>query len=160
MATTPPEQLSIIHDKRSFICFKKTTFSNYSTKDVVKALCTKMGQQNIQVAQHWAAELVCSGQIDLFIETILDFYVSTIGTANSKIPAYLLQRISELRGHTSTLSKIDPLQVRNDTIIRRHVCEIVDVLCSSAQKKLLPKPTIGTEDFHMDNVSRRKKTTG
>lgn len=158
-AQTQPEALSLIHDKRSAVCFKKTTFSNYAIKDVVRDFATKVTEQNIQTAQHWAAELICSGACSSFIETTMDIYASQIGTANSRMPAYLLQRIAELRAHTATLATIDPLQIRNDTITRKHVCEIVGVLCLSAQKKAMPKPSITTVDFHMDNIARRRRTT-
>lgn len=153
-----PETMSLINDKRSYICFKKTTFSNYPIKDVVRDFVSKVTNQNIQTAQHWGAELICSGAIQSFIDAIMDIYITHISTANSRMPAYLLQRITELRTHTSILSTVDPLQIRNDTITRRHVCEIIGVLCLSAQKKAMVKPAIGIADFHMDNVSRRRRT--
>lgn len=154
-----PETLSLINDKRSFLCFKKTTFSNYAIKDVLRDFITKVTEQNIQTAQHWAAELICSGAIHQFIDAVMDIYVANIGTANPRMPAYLLQRIAELRTHTGTLTVVDPLQIRNDSTTRRHVCEIVGVLCLSVQKKAMSKPSIGIADFHMDNVIRRRRTT-
>lgn len=150
---------SIIVDRRSIICFKNVTFSNYATKDVIKELTTKLASQHINLSQHWAAELICSGATSQLFDIIMDNFCIHINVSNPRLPGYFLQRFGEVKKRIVDLSKVDPLQVRNDPIVRTVFCEIIGVLCLSSQKKLITKPRIPAEDLTLEGIARRRRLT-
>lgn len=150
---------SIIVDRRSIICFKTVSYSNYAMKDVIKELTTKLATQHINLSQHWTAELICSGAILQLFDIIMDNFCIHINVSNPRLAGYFLQRFGEVKKRIIDLSKVDPLQVRNDPIVRTVFCEIIGVLCLSSQKKLIAKPRIHSEDLTIESVARKRRLT-
>jgi len=89
-------------------------------------------------ALHFAADLVCSGGIDIWIRGAYSYAVQHISLANPRIFVYLKQRISELDGYSM---KLPQETFYNTPDVQNTISEVVLVLqlCPKRTKIVWPK---------------------
>ena len=89
-------------------------------------------------ALHFAADIICSGGLDIWIRGAYAYAVQHIGLANPRIFVYLRQRISELDKKASTLTSTSFTMTPE---VQQIICEVVLVLqlCPKRAKVTWPK---------------------
>ena len=89
-------------------------------------------------ALHFAADIVCSGGLDIWIRGAYSYAVIHISLANPRIFVYLKQRISELDAFAERLPQE---AFYNSTEVQNNICEVVLVLqlCPKRTKLVWPK---------------------
>jgi hypothetical protein len=95
-------------------------------------------------ALHFAADIVCSGGIDIWIRGAYSYAVQRIGLANPRIFVYLKQRISELDKRAATLPQE---QFYSHPEVQNNIAECVLVLqlCPKRAKLVWPKIDVNTK---------------
>jgi hypothetical protein len=89
-------------------------------------------------ALHFAADIVCSGGLDIWIRGAYSYAVAHISLANPRIFVYLKQRISEL---DALGERLPQESFYNSTEVQNNICEVVLVLqlCPKRMKLVWPK---------------------
>lgn len=89
-------------------------------------------------ALHFAADIVCSGGLDIWIRGAYSYAVQHIGLANPRIFVYLKQRISELDKKSAVLAQ-EPFYSHPEVQNNIAECVLVLQLCPKRSKLVWPK---------------------
>ncbi len=152
----------MIEDDRQEDAFRQTTFSGHRKTEVRKELVKAMRDSRHETACHWAAELVCSGDIESILPAAIEVYSRHIHTGNPRLALYLA---SAIRRYTDLLAA-DPFKImihlRNNTAIRELICELVVVLCEAPKHhELVDAPFNPARDLDLtDEAGSRCRATG
>jgi hypothetical protein len=133
--------MQIIHkyqiiDTRTSKDFKTDTYNKFKKKDVLKLLYSQIKNHNIDNSNHWAAELIISGNIVELFEKIIEFYITEISFKNPKYIIYLWKQYEQFTEIVNSLDDI--LEARNVLEIRNMFIDIITTI-TLCEQYTLPK---------------------
>lgn len=134
MATTKVEDNSEINDLRSPAMFRGISFSGFKKTEVKTQMIENMKKGKVEQACYWCAELIGAGHYSDIWELILHFFGKHIHLANPKIAIYLSMRHVIFKNIVAQGFYSTPLQLRNNSQIRRLFAEIICNLTLSPKK--------------------------
>jgi len=123
-----------IYDSRSIKDFKTETYNKFKKKDVFKLLYSQLKNNNIDNSNHWAAELVISGQIVELFEKCIEFYIMEISIKNPKYIIYLWRQYEQFTELVNSLENI--LDARNVLEIRNIFIDIITTITISPKYEM------------------------
>jgi hypothetical protein len=129
------------------------TRAGYLPAESLKSFQTSLGESGVVAtgrALHFAADMVCSGGLDVWIKAIWDFAIDHIGIASPRIFVYLVKRFKELDDIIKKYADDDLYQ--KDEFHTR-IAEIVFVIRECPRRTRIPWPKVGT-DTHRDGWLR------
>lgn len=136
----------IIKDTRSLKDFGTNTFSGYKKTDVIQELKKKIMNCDKQNAFLWAFELLGCGEIQKIYDTLFFIIFKKIGIENPRLPHRFYRRYKfmiALREHyvsqysqnqKNKSTKWVDLELRNQTSLRNHICELITICCESKKE--------------------------
>ena len=141
----------LIKDTRNLDSFKNKTFSNYSKKEVIKALNNSMLNGLIEESCYWSAELLCSGQLSDLINQLILFSSNYVNITCSDISKWVIDEVIYI---IRFFNPKFPLSCRNDQCIRNRISYIIFGLCIS-EKNLLPSINIVDTDLTTNSIRNK-----
>ncbi len=147
---TIPPQFCCEKTSRTIKDLNRVTISGYNKAEVFTKLFERIRYHDVDKANFWAAELVCSGHTWGLLQKLIAFAGHEVNINNPRLPSRLLCRINLCKEYMSN----DPLQDRNKQEIRNLISEITSVL-SLSSKKPCKLPKIGEVDFEVEYLSAR-----
>ena len=145
-----------INDVRLQRDFGNVTFSKYQKSKVRKELMSCLGNNKIESACHWAAELICAGHfVDLW-EAIILFISKHIHLGNPKLPIYLASRMETFKEIVCNGFIDNEIAMRNNRKTRELFAEIIATLCMSRRKHTFDAVKLNkAEAFDMTAMSAK-----
>ena len=149
----------LINDTRKLEFFKKTTFSNYLKKDVLKTLFQKIDDGQVSEVCRWLCECIVSGYIEELWDKIIDYYTKYININSPLLPYHFYRKlVIFLKLYQNEHFKKHPVDLRNSQEIRNHWCEIMCILTNSTKsRKSLSIPKINQTDFQSAYFQKKLK---
>ena len=83
----------LINDTRKIDFFKKTTFSQYLKKDVLKTLFQKIDEGNVTEVCRWLSECLVSGYFEELWDRFIDYYVRFININSPFLPYHFYRKL-------------------------------------------------------------------
>jgi hypothetical protein len=124
---------------------KPRTRCGYEPQESLRALESSLGQAGAVStgrALHFAADIVTSGGIEVFVRAIWDFAFSHIGIASPRIFVYLKKRFEEIH---DILKRVPDEQAYNSEEFQIRIGEIVLVVRDAPTRTLVTWPKVGVE---------------
>jgi hypothetical protein len=135
--------------KTKTICgYKKTRVKNRLEKSIMNS--------NLEEAQYWCVEMICSNlYLDLW-DTIITSYSKHIHLQNVKMPIVIMEYFKQFRRIANKSALTD---LKNNKTIRRIFSRLITLQVLSPKKHPLKKVSIPKEDYEIVNLSKRLKAT-
>jgi len=137
-----------IHDPRTVLDFQKFTFSGHLRNHVYRVLDENIKLGHADYACYWTLELMCSGLVHSYWNTIFLSSASHINRAAPNVFLYLVrmyERFSPYEGQYSVQYMTD---IRNNADARHLLCEVSASVTLCKKSKLPSLPRIKPEhDF-------------
>jgi hypothetical protein len=150
--------MSFVHveDGRLPSAFRTQTFSGFKTTEVRKALCQAWGEHEVDPACYWSLELLCSGQLALWWESVLGFFTKHIQLGHPTLVFYLDRRATQFKAwvHAHTGSE---LSLRNHPGIRRLLLEVNGVLCEARPMPCWAEVKVEASAFDWVSVTEKRR---
>ena len=147
---TVPERFCI-RDTRQLKQFSDKTFSGFKKNDVLTVLQKSIISHKVEEVCNWSSELIISGQIDKIWDRILLISSKCININNPSIPYYIYRRYSKyLQISKEYQNKL--LDMRNNQVIRNHICELMVILTNSNKSKSISLKKIPNNNFNISNI--------
>ena len=129
----------------------KITVSGNSKTLVMSTLCDKMRLQDIHQANHFAAEMVASGQADVVVNKLIVYASQEINMCNPLLPKALNSLVRKF-GRILKTSK--PTSIKNEQQTRNLISEMTSLLTLSS-KRPIKFPKIGEVDLELEYIKNR-----
>ena len=145
-----------IKDNRTIKDLSDKTFSGYKKKDVFAIFDKSLLEGKTENACNWSTEIVISGYIDSLWERLIICVSKYINTNIPTISLYLYNRFSKyLRIKNQDYYKNNFLELRNNQIIRNHICEVICVIAEAQKKKYANLKKIPNSDFQFNSMTSK-----
>tara|TARA_B100000424_G_scaffold20557_2_gene14640 strand:- start:283 stop:1443 length:1161 start_codon:yes stop_codon:yes gene_type:complete len=145
-----------INDVRTKKDFRGKTFSGYKLSDVKNIINKELLANNVNDTYYWIVELLCAGHLEVIWEIFNIYLAQNIGSANPKLAVYLNIKHQEFVKVYRAGYVNHELLLRNNTLCRNILCEIVNVLCYSPKQPTMQKFIVmSTNDFSLDNLTSK-----
>lgn len=129
----------------------KITMSGNSKALVMNALCDKMRLRDIHQANHFAAEMVASGQADVVVNKLIVYASQEINMCNPLLPKALNVLVKKF----ARIAKcVAPTAMKNEQQTRNLVCEMTSLVTLSS-KRPIKFPKIGELDLELEYIKNR-----
>ena len=130
-----------IHDPRTVLDFQKFTFSGHLRNHVYRVLDENIKLGHADYACYWTLELMCSGLVHSYWNTVFLSCASHINRAAPNVFLYLVrmyERFSPYEGQYSVQYMTD---IRNNADARHLLCEVSAsvTLCKKSKLPTLPR---------------------
>ena len=138
---------------------KLTTFSGYKKSQVFKILEDKLKDKNIQESSFWSCELIASNLVSEIIEFYIIFYSKRVNIVNPNLSLYIYEILKNLISiNEQSEYKQNPINLRNNQIIRENVFKLNLYLCLSRKSNIIELPMIPNQDFKNDFLKHKIKS--
>ncbi len=137
------------------------TRSGYLPKECFKSLETSMLESGTIAtgrSLHFAADLVCSGGLTVFLQLIWDFAIRHIGIASPRVFVYLKKRMDEMDELCKKYADDDIIQLQE---FQTRITELIFVLRECPRRGRIVPPKVGVEthrDGWLGNVASATET--
>jgi len=121
------------------------TRSGYEVSEAFHAYQTAISETGITAigkSLHFAADLVCSGAIDLWMKVAWDYAIFHVSLASPRVFVYLKKRFSELQ---SLMKKFPNEQLYKDEEFQTRIGEVIFVLNGCPRRSCIKWPAVGVE---------------
>lgn len=121
------------------------TRSGYEVSEAFHAYQTAISETGVTAigkALHFAADLVCSGAIDLWMKVAWDYAIFHVSLASPRVFVYLKKRFTELLVLTK---KFPQEQLYKDEEFQTRIGEVIFVLNGCPRRACIKWPAVGTE---------------
>lgn len=147
-----------ITDPRTVLDFQKTTFCGHSRARVIKVLHENIHLGHADYACFWCLELLCSGLVHTLWMTLFESAALHVNRAQPAIFLYLAKAYEAYAPIEGKYSLRDMTSIRNNTDVRRSICEAASVTALCRKNKLPSLPTIKpVHDFDPVTIQERLK---
>ena len=129
------------------------TRSGYEVSEAFHAYQTALSETGVTAigkSLHFAADLVCSGAVDLWMKVAWDYAIFHIGLASPRVFVYLKKRFSELH---DLMKRFPNEQLYKDDEFQTRIGEVIFVLNGCPRRASLKWPSVGNET-HMEGWLR------
>lgn len=151
------DEAIMINDKRTIQEFRKSTFSGFKKTSAKKELLNSLIQGNIESANFWCAQLICSAHFLDIWDNILSFSCKHIHYGNPKLPIYLDTRFNTFKNIMNSGYIDNELKLRNNQKIRDLFGEMICVLCLSQKKHTFDVIKINDKDYSTVELNYKLK---
>ena len=151
-----PKEVKADPDKKEF-----RTRSGYLPSESFKSLQASMLESGVIAtgrALHFAADLVCSGGLTVFIQLIWDYAIQHVGIASPRVFVYLKKRVAEIDAMIAKYADDDLIK---DEEFQTRVSELIYVLHECPRRSRLVWTKVGPEthrDGWLANVASAPET--
>ena len=145
-----------IQDNRIQKDFSDKTFSGYKKKDVLAIFDKSLLESKTENVCNWSTELVISGYIDNLWERIIVFASKYININIPNISFHIFNRFSRfIKLKNQEHYKNNLLELRNNQIVRNHICELVCILSQAQKQKYSNLKKISNSEFQFENLKSK-----
>ena len=127
-----------IEDIRSLADFKKHSFGTYQKTKVSTEMEKCITMEKVSKACYWAIQLLLSGVLEPLWNKLMVIASKAINIANPNLPVILANRTRQLRQQLA--GKKNVLLLRNNSVIRTLICDMVSLLSLSRKRRLETLP--------------------
>lgn len=139
------------------INFTTHTYSKFQKSKVIKQLSLAIVEGDVQTANFWTAELICSGLCVEWWNVIIESFAKSIHTANVKITTYLAIRhrhfLARLAEESQTSTNL--LWVCNDKALIQTIAEITTIVTTSRKSPSCVKLSVPRSDLSPEQMQAR-----
>lgn len=143
------QEVRVIKDEEEKTVEEFRTRSGYLPQECFKSLETSLLESGTVAtgrALHFAADLVCSGGLSVFLQLLWHFAIRHIGIASPRVFVYLHKRIDELNGLLKKYAEDDLIAMPE---FQTRITELVFVLRDCPRRGRIVPPKVG-QDTHRD----------
>ena len=142
-----------IRDNRNEKDFSDKTFCGYKKKDVLAIFDKSLLEGKTENACNWSTEIIISGYLDNLWERIIVFVSKYININIPNIAFHIFNRFSKYNKiKNQEYYKTNFLELRNNQIIRNHICEVICILSHAQKQKYSNLKKIQNSEFQFDNI--------
>lgn len=155
------QEVRVIKDEEEKTAEEFRTRSGYLPQECFKSLETSLLESGTVAtgrALHFAADLVCSGGLAVFLQLLWHFAIRHIGIASPRVFVYLHKRITELNGLLKKYAEDDLIAMPE---FQTRITELVFVLRDCPRRGRIVPPKVGQEthrDGYLQSVATAPET--
>lgn len=148
-----------IHDSRTVVDFQKFTFSGHLRTHVFKVLNENIKLGHADYCCYWSLELLCSGLVNSLWNTLFESAAQHINRATPNVFLFLVKSYEKFSLYEQQYEILRMTDIRNNSDVRKLVCEVSASLSLSRKNKLPSFPRIKPEhDFHQITIQENLKS--
>jgi hypothetical protein len=131
-----------VTDPRTVLDFQKTTFCGHVRSHVVKVLLQNVQLGHADYSCYWSLELLCSGLVHTLWMNLFEGAALHVNRANPSVFLYLADAYEKYAPIEGKYSSLEMTKIRNNTDVRRMVCEAAATVAMCRKNKLPTLPSI------------------
>lgn len=148
-----------IHDPRTVVDFQKFTFSGHLRTHVYKVLNENIKLGHADYSCYWTLELLCSGLVNSLWSTLFEAAAQHVNRATPNVFLYLVKSYEKFSPYEQQYEIFRMTDIRNNSDVRKLVCEVSASLAMCRKNKLPPFPRIKPEhDFNQITIQENLKS--
>jgi len=147
-----------IYDHRTVVDFQKFTFSGHLRQHVYKVLDENIKLGHADYSCYWSLELLCSGLVHSMWSTLFESCAKHINRAAPNAFLYLMRMYEKFAPYEGQYTLMSMTDIRNNSDVRRLVCETAASIAMCRKNKMTPFPKIKPEhDFLQITINENLK---